>query len=157
MEGWVMGDSRLTFWPGRRLAAAAALSLALFAGCATLPPVADRPDVSAALVVRTGHEIGPPPHKGQVILPNGVSLDDGLSEEEAVLVALWNNALFQEQLADLGIAHGDLVQAGLLPNPEFLYGWPMHLKAFKYLIDFPLEALWLRPIRVAAAAGESAR
>src|SRR5690349_11740501 len=99
-------------------AAPAAVLLALLAGCSALPPVADRVDVSAALVARTGHEIGPPPHKGQIILPTGVTLEDGLTEDEAVLIALWNNALFQEQLADLGIAHGDLVQAGLLPNPE---------------------------------------
>src|SRR5262249_50792787 len=127
----------------RRLSQAAALVLVLLVGCKT-PPVCDRTCVSSAIEARTGHDVGPPPPKGQVVLPDCVNLDDGLSEDEAVLIALWNNALFQEQLADLGIAHGDLVQAGLLPNPEFLYGWPMHLKAFKYLIDFPLESLWLR-------------
>lgn len=151
-----MSESRIPFMPGRRIAPATLL-LVLFAGCSTLPPAADRPDVSAALVARTGRAIGPPPPKGQVILPHGVNLDDRLGEEEAVLIALWNNALFQEQLADLGIAHGDLVQAGLLPNPEFVYFWPMHLKPFKYVLEVPIEALWLRPIRVAAAADESAR
>jgi cobalt-zinc-cadmium efflux system outer membrane protein len=91
------------------------------------------------------------------VLPNGVPLDERLTEEAAVLLALWNNALFQEQLADLGIARGDLVQAGLLPNPEFVYYFPAHEKPLKYLFDFPLEALWLRPIRMQAAARESSR
>jgi cobalt-zinc-cadmium efflux system outer membrane protein len=139
----------------RKLGVVAAL-LALLAGCSTTP-VCDRTCISSAIQTRTGHDVGPPPPQGQVILPNGVNLEDGLTEEGAVLIALWNNALFQEQLADLGIAYGDLVQAGILPNPEFLYGWPMHLKAFKYLIDFPIESLWLRPIRVAAATSENER
>src|SRR3954454_17993943 len=141
----------------RRLGPAAALLLELLGGCSTLPPVCDRVCVSGAIEARTGRDVGPPPPKGQVVLPNGIDLDNGLSEEAAVLVALWNNALFQEQLVDLNVAHGDLVQAGLLPNPDFVYYWPMHLKPMKYILDFPIEALWLRPIRVAAAADENER
>jgi cobalt-zinc-cadmium efflux system outer membrane protein len=80
-----------------------------------------------------------------------------LTEEEAVLIALCNNALFQELLADLDVAYGDLVQAGLLPNPEVVYYFPGHDKPFKYLLDFPIEALWLRPMRVAAAESEAER
>jgi outer membrane protein, heavy metal efflux system len=141
----------------RRLGPAAALLLVLLGGCSTLPPVCDRGCVSSDVEARTGRNVGPPPPKGQVILPNGIDLDNGLSEEAAILIALWNNALFQEQLVDLNVAHGDLVQAGLLPNPEFVYYWPMHLKPMKYILDFPIEALWLRPIRVAAAAEENER
>jgi cobalt-zinc-cadmium efflux system outer membrane protein len=89
-----------------------------------------------------------------VALPPGLSLEKGLTEEEAVVIALWNNAAFQELLTDLGIARGDLIQAGLLPNPEFVYYFPVHLKPFKYLFDMPLEAFWLKPIRVAAAGRE---
>ena len=37
-------------------------------------------------------------------LPDSVKLDDGLTADEAVAVALWNNAPFQATLAELGIA-----------------------------------------------------
>ncbi len=90
-------------------------------------------------------------------MPPGASLDDGLTEDEAVAIALWNNAAFQELLVDLGLARGDLIQAGLLPNPEFVYYWPMSDKPFKYLFDFPIESLWLRPIRLKSASKEAER
>lgn len=100
---------------------------------------------------------GPSGCPGEVVFPNGASLADGLTEDEAVVIALWNNAVFRELLADLDIANADLVQAGLLPNPEIAYFFPVSEKPFKYAIDFPIEALWLRPIKVAAASRETAR
>lgn len=147
--------------PGRFAAEARCLTLALLVaasltGCRT-PCAADRNCVSTQLVSRTGLELGPAPCVGQIALPNGASLQDGLSEDEAVVIALWNNALFNELLADLDVARGDLVQAGLLPNPEVVYFFPVNDKPYKYALDFPLEALWLRPIRVRAAARESSR
>lgn len=90
-------------------------------------------------------------------LPNGASLSDGLSEDEAVLIALWNNASFREVLADVRLAESDLVAAGMLPNPEIAFFLPMAGKPFKYALDFPLEALWLRPMRLRAAQHESVR
>lgn len=110
--------------------------------------------VSANLTARFGQGLGPTNCPRQIVYPYGISLETQLTEEFAVLIALWNNALFLETLADLGIAQGDLVQAGLLPNPEFVYWFPTSDKPFKYLVDFPIEALWLRPIRVAAAGRE---
>ena len=114
----------------------------------------DRTCVSANLECRFGERLGTPVCPREVVYPNGISLQRELSEEEAVVLALWNNASFLELLADLGIAQGDLVQAGLLPNPELLYYFPVSDKPFKYLFDFPLESLWLRPIRIAAAERE---
>lgn len=114
----------------------------------------DPSPVSANLTARFGQGLGPTNCPRQIFYPYGISLETQLTEELAVLIALWNNALFLETLADLGIAQGDLVQAGLLPNPEFVYWFPMSDKPFKYLVDFPIESLWLRPIRVAAAGRE---
>lgn len=104
-----------------------------------------------------GVDLGPPAPCGEITLPNGASWADGLEEDEAVLIALWNNAAFREALVEMKLAHADLVQAGLLPNPEFLYFFPVSDKPFKYAAEFPLEALWLRPIRVAAAEREQRR
>jgi cobalt-zinc-cadmium efflux system outer membrane protein len=142
--------------PVSRAAGALLAGVLLLGGCAHVPTACDRSDVSAKVEHRTAFTVGPAPCGG-LRLANGASLDDGLLEDEAALIALWNNASFQEQLADLGIAHGDLVQAGLLPNPEFVYWFPAPEKPYKYLFEFPLEALWLRPVRIKAAAGESAR
>src|SRR5712692_10040857 len=61
---------------------------------------------------RTHHGVAQPPGAARVTLPDGVSLADGLSEDAAVAVALWNNATFHADLAALGIARADLVEAG---------------------------------------------
>lgn len=129
----------------------------LLAGCQTAPHAPDRSTVAAHLTQRVGHDIPCCTETGQITFPPGASLDDGLTEDEAISIALWNNAAFQELLVDLGIARGDLIQAGLLPNPEFAYFFPMSEKPFKYVFEFPIEAVWLRPIRVRSAAREADR
>jgi len=117
----------------------------------------DRQCVSSNLACRFGTSLGPARCPREVVYPNGISLETELTEEAAVLLSLWNNAAFLELLTDLGIARGDLVQAGLLPNPELIYFLPVTDKPFKYALEFPLEAIWLRPIRVAAAQREYER
>ena len=126
-------------------------------GCQTAPPAPDRTTVAAHLTQRVGHTV--PAHTGpaQVTLPPGAAFEDGVTEDEAVAIALWNNAAFQELLADLGVSRGDLIQAGLLPNPEILLYFSVPDKPFRYLFDFALESLWLRPIRVKSAAMEADR
>lgn len=71
-----------------------------------------------------------------------------LTETEAVLYALNNNAAFKALLIDLKLAKADLVNAGLLPNPELLFAFGVSNKPYRYAIDLPIEALWLRPIRL---------
>ena len=44
-----------------------------------------------------------PNQAGDCFLPNGANLADGLTVEEAILIALWNNAAFQELLVDIGV------------------------------------------------------
>lgn len=126
-------------------------------GCQTAPIAPDRSTVSTHLTKRVGHSIPCRTGPDAVTLPPGAALDDGVTEDEAIAIALWNNAAFQELLADLGIARGDLIQAGLLPNPEFVYFFQVPDKPFKYAFEFPIEALWLRPIRVKTAANEAER
>ena len=133
------------------------LLVAAIAGCIHSPPACDRGCVSANLECRTAQTLGPTVCPGQPVFPNGASLGDGITEEEAVLIALWNNAAFQALLVELDLARADLIDAGLLPNPEVAYFFPVTDKPYKYAIDFPLEALWLRPIKIAAASRESAR
>lgn len=149
-------------WLGRSARPLLLVMLALLAGCTTLRqtlnPGFGRETVSAKVEERMGVGFGPAPcPPWQLILPNGACLEDGLDEEEAVLIALWNNAAFQELLLDLGVARGDLITAGLLPNPTFLYYFNVPFKPYRWLVDFPLESLWLRPIRIRGARREAER
>jgi outer membrane protein, heavy metal efflux system len=86
-----------------------------------------------------------------VKIPGGVNLADGLTESEAIQIALWNNAQFNSDLAQLGFARADLTQAGLLSNPVFSLLFPIGTKQLDALFNFPFEVLWQRPKRVAAA------
>lgn len=126
------------------------------AGCAT-PSACDRAAVSRSVEDRFGQPIAPSPKPDPLIVPPDLAAGGTLSEDRAVLLALWNNALFRENLVELDLTRADLVQAGLLPNPEFVYYWPSPNKPFKYLLDFPLETIWLRPIRLKATAAENER
>jgi cobalt-zinc-cadmium efflux system outer membrane protein len=134
----------------RRLACLGVLGSALASGC-----ISDRSDlaaVSVQLEQRSGHALASTNNKpGDVVWPKEVNLEDGLSEDEAITLALGNNAAFQEALADLGLSRADLVQAGMLPNPSFSMLVPVGAKPLELTAKYPLEALWLRPRRVAAA------
>jgi cobalt-zinc-cadmium efflux system outer membrane protein len=92
-----------------------------------------------------------------VLVPDGIRAGGPLAEDQAVLLALWNNAAFHEALVELDVTRADLVQAGLLTNPEFFYSFPVSGRDFRYLFDVPIEALWLRPVRLKVAAAENAR
>jgi len=92
-----------------------------------------------------------------LVVPRELFEGSPIAEDLAVLLALWNNAAFHESLVELDLTRADLVQAGLLPNPEFVYFWPAPDKPFKFLIDFPIEAVWLRPMRLKATASENER
>jgi len=126
-----------------------ALLLAALAGGCALPP-SDHSRVSTAVAARTGHTVGAVA-AGAFELPPGVTIEDDLTEDEAVAVALWNNAAFQELLADLGLSRADLVQAGMLPNPTLSMLVPWGAKGLELTAKYPMEALLLRPKRVAAA------
>ena len=114
--------------------------------------------MSQSVESRFGQPIGAEgPRRDRVLIPESLERGEPLAEDQAVLLALWNNALFHEQLVELDLTKADLIQAGLLPNPEFVYYWPEFDKQFKYLFDFPLESLYLRPFRLKSAAAENQR
>jgi len=126
------------------------LGILTAAGCAARSPY-DRVYVSQTLQDRTGHSLGPAARPQGAEFPPGVSLDDGLTEDEAVAVALWNNPQFQVDLAELAFARADLKSAGLLPNPLVSYLRLFGVKGTEAYVLWPLDALWQRPKRVATA------
>lgn len=89
--------------------------------------------------------------------PAGSSEVAATSEEQLVALALRNNTLFQATLADLGLAWGDRVMAGMLPNPTITMLLPTGPKPLEFTARMPLEFLWLRPKRVAVAELEYER
>jgi cobalt-zinc-cadmium efflux system outer membrane protein len=122
----------------------------LAAGCAVHSPY-NRSYVSQGIKDRTAQELGQRTQPGRFSLPEGVSFEDGLSEDEAVAVALWNNAQFQADLAALGFAEADLVEANMLPNPVFSLLFPVGPKLLEADLEMPIDVLWQRPHRIAAA------
>lgn len=66
-------------------------------------------------------------------------------------VALWNSPDYQSALADLGIARSEAVKAGQVANPSLALLFPSDAKAFEAALKLPVEALWLRPKRIALA------
>lgn len=109
-----------------------------------------RSEISRRVEERTGHALGPDSRSAEVSLPEDVVLADGLSEEEAVAVALWNNRALQADLAELGFARADLLEAGLLRDPVLSLLFPSGPKQLEATLKWPLDVLWQRPRRVAA-------
>jgi len=118
------------------------------AGCASMNGAPTRNDVDDAIRGRTAAGIR---LDSQVAVPPDVNLADGLTQEEAVAVALWNSPSFLVTLTDLGIARADLAEAGLLRNPILSLLFPVGPKQLEFTLQFPFEVLWQRPARVDAA------
>src|SRR4030095_114792 len=125
-------------------------------GCVPSSEHIERTHLSSEVLQRTGHSIRDEAATPDS-LPPGVELSDGLEEREAVAIALWNNAAFQEALSKLGLARGDLAQAGLLSNPTFSILFPLGPKQLEFAATFPLAAVSLRPRRVAIAKLDAER
>lgn len=121
--------------------------LALTGACATSPY--DRDWVADDLAGAAA--IGPVDHTRAPSLPDGVSLADGLSEDEAVSMALWNSPGFQTDLAQLSLARADLADAGALPNPMLTMLFPLGPHQLSGYLLVPLAALVQRPARVKVA------
>lgn len=80
-------------------------------------------------------------------------LDSTLSAEDAVQIALLNNAGLQAAYAMLGVAEADRVQAGRLPNPEFSYSNTTNseFQEIEKSLGFSVGAILTMPWRLAMA------
>ncbi|HDR9079645.1 TPA: TolC family protein [Burkholderia vietnamiensis] len=112
---------------GRRISIrliAGAVALVVLAGCTTFSRDGGFNTVSTtaserlrkeALFVRTEQDRDAVAQRTRELLGKPLAMDD------AVQVALLNNAGLQASYAELGISEADLVQAGRLPNPGFSF------------------------------------
>jgi outer membrane protein, heavy metal efflux system len=126
------------------------ITVALFMSLAAAGCAMRAPESSPNLAQRTGVPERPPEAQGTAIPPD-VVLDDGLTQDEAVAVALWNNPDFQVQLSEMGFARADLLEAGLLQNPVLSLLFPIGPKQLEATLKWPIDVLWQRPRRVASA------
>ncbi len=113
----------------------------------------DRAWVQRTVAQRTGHRLREEARGPQdgASLPPGVDVSHGLTARDAVAIALWNNPAFQAELTQLGFARADLAEAGLLPNPTLALLLPLGPRQWEAWLAWPVEVLWQRPRRVAAA------
>lgn len=128
----------------------------LLAGCVGPKSVYTREHVAQRLKTRSGYELGaartataPAP-----ALPNW---QDGLSEAEAVGLALTRNPAFQADLSALALAQADALEAGLLPNPVLTGVTAYGTAPFALALNFAADLLWQRPARLGAARLETQR
>jgi cobalt-zinc-cadmium efflux system outer membrane protein len=110
-----------------------------------------RSQVGSEVNERFGGDIGDGLVAGEVLVPDGVSFDDGLTDDEAVRVALWNNAAFQGLLEELGVSSAQLFDAGLIADPQFTIFFPLGPKQLEFTAFQAVDALWLQEIRIRAA------
>ncbi len=113
--------------------------------------------VSKEVEKRTGHVLNPASKAETPAMPEGVSLNDGVTEDEAVAIALWNNPTLQAEMTALGLARADVIQAGQLTNPQLTMIFPFSFRILEAVANWPIEAIWQRPKRVAAAKLELER
>jgi cobalt-zinc-cadmium efflux system outer membrane protein len=119
----------------------------LLVGCAGRP-VASRRTIADDLRNRTGHSFAGGRAERDFSPLHAAA---ALSESDAIDLALTNNAAFAEQLADLGVTRADVVQAGLIANPDAVLLIPVGPKQLEATITAPLESLWLRGPRTHSA------
>lgn len=127
------------------------LAAASIGGCQTTDVLPSRSDVAANIENRFGAGISDSLEPGEVLVPPGVNFDDGISDDEAVSVALWNNAALQEVLAELGISNAQLLDAGLISDPQLVMLFPLGPKQLELTAFQSIDVLWLQPIRIRAA------
>jgi outer membrane protein, heavy metal efflux system len=140
--------------------------LVLLSGCATFDQRAGFSDVSTTVEARSGKRVVwylDTELDAQVDQEVRALLQDTLTVDGAVQVALLNNRNLQAVYAELGVAQADLVQAGLLRNPVFdgvvhasLNGGPLELELHTALDFLDIFYIPLRK-RVAAAQFEEAK
>src|SRR3989304_5884830 len=98
------------------------ICIGVLTGCASVPKVAGFLAVQNIIEQRIGRRV----HWNQGTSEDAAVVDavwsmlqQELTLDEAVQIALLNNRSLQATYEELGIAQADLVQAGLLRNPPF--------------------------------------
>ncbi len=128
------------------------IGAAMLTGCATVRPQADFQQTTTLISQRTGAvEVYDPSTEERVEQQVAAMLEDGLTIQEAVDVALLNNRGFQAVFQDIGVSRADVVQSSLFANPSLamLLQLPEGGGRSKLSVGFAQQivGLWQIPIR----------
>jgi outer membrane protein, heavy metal efflux system len=132
----------------RSVAPAVGVALALAAAGCARPQVPDPVALEAEIRERTRVAAAAPESAD-------AWLADGLTESEAVGLALARSPDFQLALADLGVAAATVDEAAQLRNPAFTLLFPWGPKQLEATLRWPLDALFSRGRRVTAAQADA--
>ena len=135
----------------------------LATGCTTPEASLDR--VQTTVAERTGKRVHwnrGGPEDAQIEQGVQALLRRKLTAERAVQIALLNNRELQARFEEIGIAQADLIQAGLISNPDFAGSFrfpnrPPSGTNIEYAIAQNFLDLLVRPLRQRIAAAEVAR
>ena len=131
-------------------------------GCVAVDPRPDFVAANAQVRERTGASDVYDP-QAEALIEQRVSelLQDGLTVDEAVAVAMLNNPRFQALFQDIGASRADVVQAGLLSNPTLSLGFRLPEGGGRAEITGALAQqivdVWQIPVRKRIAESELQR
>ena len=117
--------SSAPLWRPRTRLALAALALFVLGGCATVSNDAGFGPVEQTAKDRLGKDVKwarSDADRDEIDKRVAKLLEQPLSADDAVQIALLNNKGLQASFSELGISEADRVQAGRLPNPGFSFG-----------------------------------
>ena len=134
----------------RLLLGVVGLALLLDCGCAIPRNQFGRSRVSGELARRTD-QVLLSRHSMAPMIPESIESGGGLTERDAVTLALWNNPAYEELLCDLGLSHADVLDANQLQNPDVSILFPLGPKQLEFAINVPLDSILLRPARLELA------
>ena len=115
----------------------------LLFGCAPKSQIS-RSYVSDQIKKQYGFDLTIDSKPGINTMPPLVDTANGISEEEGVSIALYNNAQYQADLASITIAQADLIDAGIVSNPLLRYLLPSGALNVSGYINFGFDFLWQR-------------
>lgn len=125
---------------------------AFLAGCVGVHPEAEYERARQTAAEATGFDQTYLPQEDDGIAARTESLlESGLTEDDAVQIALLNNPDFQAAWMNIGMAKADLVQAGLLSNPSLFSSFRLPagggLSNIELSLAQNIAELWQIPIR----------
>lgn len=149
-------------WSKLPIYLSAVIGVAVLTGCATvLPKEAGFSDVQQQVSQRVGSRVQwnqDAAASAEVDTAVAKLLQDDLTADEAVQIALLNNRNLQATYEGLGLAQAGLVQAGLLANPVFNAGVFFPAGGGQVDLDFGITQSFLsilyRPLRQKIAASQ---
>ena len=136
-----------------------AIGMFTLTGCAIVDPRADFDRASGYVEKAIGAvSLYRPDDDGVIAQRVATFMQNGLTADEAVLIALLNNARLQAAMIRLGVSRAEFVQSGLFTNPavSFSLRWPAGggLTNLQVGIAQNIAELWQIPRRKQAAEAD---